>query len=70
VRAHHETSSGDGNPSTDVDLLVESLNNATRPHARLEQPGNGTRSEAIVSPERRRNKVSKPRERRGNRRKK
>jgi hypothetical protein len=31
-REHHETTGGDGNPSTDVDRLARSLNSATRPH--------------------------------------
>ena len=31
-RDHHETSAGDGNPSTQMDILVRSLNAATRAH--------------------------------------
>ncbi len=31
-RSHHAKSRGDGNPSTDVDLLAKALNAATRPH--------------------------------------
>jgi len=31
-RKHHETSGGDGNPSTKVDVLVRQLNSATRSH--------------------------------------
>lgn len=31
-REHHQACDGDGNPSTDVDLLVTSMNAATRPH--------------------------------------
>jgi hypothetical protein len=34
-RAHHVASKGDGNPSTDVDLLARALNSATRPHYQL-----------------------------------
>ncbi|RPI73127.1 MAG: RloB domain-containing protein [Desulfobacteraceae bacterium] len=34
-RRHHVASGGDGNPSTDVDLLVRELNEVTRPHFRL-----------------------------------
>ena len=31
-RKHHSAAGTDGNPSTDVDLLVRELNDATRPH--------------------------------------
>jgi hypothetical protein len=31
-RKHHETSGGDGNPSTQVHILVQQLNSATRSH--------------------------------------
>lgn len=31
-RSHHAKGGGDGNPSTDVDLLARALNSATRPH--------------------------------------
>lgn len=34
-RKHHEDSAGDGNPSTQVDLLTRSLNTATRPYLQL-----------------------------------
>jgi len=34
-RAHHEASGGEGNPSTKVDILVRSLNGATREHFRF-----------------------------------
>jgi hypothetical protein len=34
-RKHHETSGGDGNPSTMVDTLVRHLNSATRSHLQL-----------------------------------
>ena len=34
-RAHHIACDGDGNPSTDVDVLVLELNQATRRHLRL-----------------------------------
>lgn len=34
-RKHHETSGGNGNPSTKVDFLVANLNAATRPHLRF-----------------------------------
>lgn len=37
-RKHHEECSGDGNPSTDMDLLVRSMNEATREHLRLALP--------------------------------
>jgi len=35
-REHHRGCDGDGNPSTDVDNLVRSLNEATRPHFRFQ----------------------------------
>jgi len=35
-RIHHVTSGSDGNPSTGVDLLVREMNDATRPHFRLD----------------------------------
>jgi len=35
-REHHKSGGGDGNPSTKVDLLVENLNSATRPHFRFQ----------------------------------
>ena len=38
-RKHHEDSAGDGNPSTDADLFVRSLNEATRETNRFELPG-------------------------------
>jgi hypothetical protein len=31
-REYHKTSGGDGNPSTEVDNIVRSMNEATRPH--------------------------------------
>ena len=31
-REHHNTSGGDGNPSTQIDVLAKSLNSATRGH--------------------------------------
>jgi hypothetical protein len=34
-RKHHETSGGDGNPSTMVDVLVKQLNSATRGHCQF-----------------------------------
>jgi hypothetical protein len=34
-REHHKTSNGDGNPSTLMDILIRSLNAATRPHFRF-----------------------------------
>lgn len=34
-REYHKASYGDGNPSTDMDLLARSLNGATREHLRL-----------------------------------
>lgn len=34
-RIHHKTSGGDGNPSTDVDLLVREMNDATRSYFRI-----------------------------------
>lgn len=34
-RKHHKDTDGDGNPSTQVDLLAERLNSATRPHLQL-----------------------------------
>ena len=36
VRKHHADTNGDGNPSTEVDLLARRLNEATRPHLRFE----------------------------------
>ena len=35
-REHHEACAGDGNPSTEVDKLVREMNEATRPHFRIE----------------------------------
>ena len=35
-REHHETSGGDGNPSTKVDILAKSLNAATRSHLQFQ----------------------------------
>lgn len=37
-RQHHQACSGDGNPSTDIDLLVHKLNMATRDHFRFSLP--------------------------------
>jgi hypothetical protein len=34
-REHHRSAGSDGNPSTDVDLLVREMNEATRPHYRI-----------------------------------
>ena len=34
-RKYHKTAGVGGNPSTDVDLLVHEMNDATRPHYRL-----------------------------------
>ena len=34
-RKHHETSGGDGNPSTQVDILARHLNSATRSHVQF-----------------------------------
>jgi hypothetical protein len=34
-REHHERGGGDGNPSTEIDLIVRNLNEATRLHNRL-----------------------------------
>jgi hypothetical protein len=39
-RKHHADSAGDGNPSTDVDLLVRNLNEATREANRFKFPEN------------------------------
>ena len=38
VRKHHKDSGGDGNPSTQADLLARSLNAATRPHLQFILP--------------------------------
>jgi len=38
-RGHHSTCDGDGNPSTRVDKLVRSLNEATRSHFRFQLKG-------------------------------
>jgi hypothetical protein len=35
-REHHTTSGGDGNPSTKVDILAKSLNDATRSHLQFQ----------------------------------
>ena len=35
-RAHHVDSGGDGNPSTQFDILIRNLNQATRPHLQLD----------------------------------
>ena len=37
-RKHHESSGGDGNPSTNVDILVRQLNTATRGHCQFKFP--------------------------------
>lgn len=34
-REHHERVGGDGNPATEIDLVIRNLNEATRPHFRL-----------------------------------
>ena len=34
-REHHQTAGGDGNPTTDVDRLARSLNEATRPYLQI-----------------------------------
>jgi hypothetical protein len=37
-RIYHRTATTSGNPSTDVDLIVRSMNGATRPHLQFELP--------------------------------
>jgi hypothetical protein len=37
-RIHHRTATTSGNPSTDVDKIVRSMNGATRPHLQFELP--------------------------------
>ncbi|HBA84742.1 MAG TPA: hypothetical protein DCZ95_11665 [Verrucomicrobia bacterium] len=37
-RVHHRNGGGDGNPSTEVDRLVRSMNDSTRPHLRYAIP--------------------------------